>query len=310
MNFLNLKYFLVLAEDLSFSRSAAKLHISQQSLSAHIHKLETECGLQLFYREPPLRLTFAGEEFAKSAHVIMAEKEFLEKKLAGLLDCKQGNIAIGVPISRGTILLPRVLALFHQEFPNVKVHLVEGSTNDISEELLRGRTDLNLGFEIKDSERIESNKLYLERTKIVVPNSILETLPNYKDIAAAPEPLPLCTFASCPFISLHESTLTGSVLSQIARKEDFTPNIVMDTKNLLTMLSLCCEGLGICICPNSFLVENGPLINTAFLNKVAVFNMKHDFGEQWIVVSRLKRKYHSLPEKRLLKIIRDTYTDM
>lgn len=310
MNFLNLKYFLVLAEDLSFSRSAAKLHISQQSLSAHIHKLETECGLQLFYREPPLRLTFAGEEFAKSAHVIMAEKEFLEKKLASLLDCQQGNIAIGVPISRGTILLPRVLAHFHQEFPYVKVHLVEGSTNEISQELLRGRTDLNLGFETEDSERIESNKLYLERTKIVVPNSILETLPDCESMPETQTALSLRTFAACPFVSLHESTLTGSVLSQIAREESFTPNIVMDTGNLLTMLSLCCEGLGICICPNSFLIDNGPLINTAFLERVTIFDMKSDLGTQWIVANRLKRKYHSLPEKRLLKIIRDTYTDV
>lgn len=308
MNFLNLKYFLVLAEQLSFTQAAARLHISQQSLSSHIHKLETECGLQLICREPPLRLTTAGEEFARSAHVIMAEKEFLEKRLSDLLECQQGKILIGVPGSRGAILLPRVLTRFYQEFPHVKVHMCEGTSGEIALDLLQGRTDMTFGFQIGDSDRVESEPLYLERTKIVVPRSILETLPNREALAAAQEPLPLRTFSSCPFVSLHESTLTGSVLSQITREEDFRPNIVVDTKNLITMLSLCCAGLGVCICPNSFLIDNGLLINTAFLEQVSIFDMKSDLGTQWIAVNWLKNRYHSLAERRLLKLIKNIYS--
>ena len=80
MNFLNLKYFLVLAEELNFTQSAERLHISQQSLSSHVSRLEKECGLQLISREPPLHLTEAGMEFARSARVMLKEKETLEKR--------------------------------------------------------------------------------------------------------------------------------------------------------------------------------------------------------------------------------------
>ncbi len=310
MNFLNLQYFLVLSEELNFSRSASRLYISQQSLSAHIHKLELKYGLQLFYRDPPLRLTEAGEEFLKSARAILNEKEHLEKLLIDFRDFRQGNITIGIPISRGTILLPKVLTAFYQQFPQVKIHLIEGNSNEISSALINGETDLNLGFQIEDSDRVVSELLYVETTKIVVPNAILDRMPNKEEILSCTEPLPLRTFASCPFVGLHENTLTGSELQTTAKADEFMPEIVMDTGNLLTMLSLCCMGIGVCVCPNSFLIDKGPLISPTFLEHVTTFSMQSNRKEKWIAVDRLKNKYLSRAEKALIQIIKETYSDI
>ena len=55
MNFTSLKYFLVTAEELSITRAASKLYISQQALSSHILKLERELGVVLFDRYPEFR---------------------------------------------------------------------------------------------------------------------------------------------------------------------------------------------------------------------------------------------------------------
>ena len=60
INFLNLEYFLVAAEELNFTRAAKKLFISQQSLSNHISNLEKEFDVVLFNRTSPLTLTYAG----------------------------------------------------------------------------------------------------------------------------------------------------------------------------------------------------------------------------------------------------------
>ena len=60
INFLNLEYFLVAAEELNFTRAAKKLYISQQSLSSHISNLEKEFDVVLFNRTSPLTLTYAG----------------------------------------------------------------------------------------------------------------------------------------------------------------------------------------------------------------------------------------------------------
>ena len=56
INFLNLKYFLILSEEMNFRKAAHKLYITQQSLSGHIQKLEEYFGVPLFYRSTPLRL--------------------------------------------------------------------------------------------------------------------------------------------------------------------------------------------------------------------------------------------------------------
>ena len=57
MNFTSLGYFEVLARERNFTRAAEKLHITQQSLSSNIAKLENELGCQLIVRHVPLEIT-------------------------------------------------------------------------------------------------------------------------------------------------------------------------------------------------------------------------------------------------------------
>ena len=68
MNLRNLEYFLVAAEELNFTRAADRLFITQQSLSHHIQKLESEFGTPLFERTPPMTLTPAGACFLRADH--------------------------------------------------------------------------------------------------------------------------------------------------------------------------------------------------------------------------------------------------
>ena len=81
MNFLNLKYFCVVAEELSFTRAAQKLFISQQSLSLHISKLEDEFGMVLFNRTQPLTLTEAGRCLYQHSKQLLSEKRIVEKAM-------------------------------------------------------------------------------------------------------------------------------------------------------------------------------------------------------------------------------------
>ena len=67
MNFSSMDYFVMVARERSFSRAAERLHITQQTLSAHIAKLEGELGTKLLVRSVPLELTYAGEVFLEYA---------------------------------------------------------------------------------------------------------------------------------------------------------------------------------------------------------------------------------------------------
>lgn len=307
MNFLNLKYFVVLSEEMNFSKAASRLYISQQSLSSHIRKLEQEYGLPLFDRSTPLRLTEAGRRFLVSAKNILEEKADLEQQMADLRDFRQGEVTIGIPSSRGAILLPRLITTFQKNFPQVKTHLVEGNTNDVTAALYSGKTDLTIGFELEDPERIISDRLYLETTKIIVPNTILtkyfgSTLPFPAD-----RPLPLHLFSRCPFVSIHISTWLGEVLQRVCQAEGFEPNIVMETSNTVTMLSLCCGGAGICICPNSFLSGENLLFSSRLLDQTTVFPLRCQEGSHWITVSRLRGKYLTQAARAFIQVAKDLY---
>ena len=71
INFLNLEYFLVAAEELNFTRAAKRLYISQQSLSNHISNLEKEFDVVLFNRTSPLTLTYAGQALKTRARELL-----------------------------------------------------------------------------------------------------------------------------------------------------------------------------------------------------------------------------------------------
>lgn len=61
MNFMSLDYFIMVARERSFTKAAARLHVTQQTLSTHIATLEKEIGSTLLVRHVPLELTYAGD---------------------------------------------------------------------------------------------------------------------------------------------------------------------------------------------------------------------------------------------------------
>ena len=307
MNFLNLEYFVILSEELNFSKAANRLYISQQSLSAHIRKLEQEFGVPLFDRSVPLRLTEAGRHFLASAKAILDEKSDLEKQMVDLRDFRKGDVTIGVPYSRGALLMPRLIAAFQEQFPQVRTHLLEGTTNEVTNALYSGATDITIGFEIPDAEKVDSHPLYMETMKIVVPNSILIRYFGSDHPFDGQDALPLSAFSHCPFVGLHTNTMIGELLHNSFQKEGLKPNIVMEALNVFTMLSLCCAGVGVCLCPNSFLNGQSPLISKELFTNVSVFPISNQLGNRWIAVSHLKSKYLTQAAQAVIQVAEQLY---
>ena len=81
INFLNLEYFLVAAEELNFTKAAKKLFISQQSLSNHISNMEKEFDVILFNRTTPLTLTYAGQALKAKARQMLELRDETYREL-------------------------------------------------------------------------------------------------------------------------------------------------------------------------------------------------------------------------------------
>ena len=132
MNFLNINYFLVIAEEGSISAASRKLYISQQSLSEHLKKMESELGASLFNRETPLTLTPAGQCFYEGSKELL---NVYRKTLANIDEVtgKQNrNLTIGIPTYCEPPFLSDLLMAFHQKYPEYNITVSKRQHADIA----------------------------------------------------------------------------------------------------------------------------------------------------------------------------------
>ena len=140
MNLLNLRYFLVAAEELNFTRAARRLYISQQSLSGHILKLENYFGVELFDRSPPMTLTSAGTCLMRYAKRMLDSVDELEKEVQDIKGSHSGELTIGITRARGAVYLPMILPKFNRDFPISKFILLRKTRHILNNSFVKGKS--------------------------------------------------------------------------------------------------------------------------------------------------------------------------
>src|SRR3979411_2875750 len=129
MELRQLRYFIAVAEELHFSRAAARLHISQPPLSQQVKQLETELHTQLLWRtKRRVELTAAGEAFLEEARKTLAQAEHASRVAQATSAGGAGQVQLGFIDSALYSYLPRLLRGFHERHPDVQVVLHELST--------------------------------------------------------------------------------------------------------------------------------------------------------------------------------------
>lgn len=311
MNFSNLEYFIVAAEELNFTSAARKLYISQQSLSNHIAIIEAYFDVRLFDRTPPMTLTPAGQSLLENARAMLLLREQMEREIVDIKDFRSGAITIGVTHARGTVILPMILPAFHKQFPQVKINLFEGTSAEIEEALYKGKVDMTIGFQLDNPASVVSDILLEERSVIVAPKQILF---DYFDdhgaslLARQVEKVPLTSFRHCPFVAIKATTWAGAIFDDCCREFEIVPNIVVQTANITTMISLCLAGMGISVCPAIFvtqLSQRNLLPDCNELEHTEIFPLDYAPTETYIAINYLKGKYMTLASREFIRMARN-----
>lgn len=140
-----LKVFYSVACNLSFTKAAKELFISQPAISKHIRELEARYQTPLFERAGnQVRLTRAGELLLSHARSLLAAYRQLDFEMNLLTDHFSGELRLGASTTIAQYVLPPVLASFIQRFPEIKVSLLNGNSRDIERALREGRITLGL----------------------------------------------------------------------------------------------------------------------------------------------------------------------
>ena len=126
-----LAYALAVAEEQSFTRAAARLHLAQPSLSRQVRLLESELGVSLFNRGPgqgPVTLTADGETLLPFMQRVLADVEAIGAEARALSGMARGRLAVGATPSLITSALAPALVEFHDSHPGIDLSVVEADS--------------------------------------------------------------------------------------------------------------------------------------------------------------------------------------
>jgi DNA-binding transcriptional LysR family regulator len=310
INFLNLRYFLVAAEELNFTKAAKRLFISQQSLSSHISKLEQDLDVELFNRTVPITLTPAGKSFVKSVMKILDLKEQSIKELIDIKDFKRGDLYIGVSHTRGRAFLPEVLPYYKELFPNISLHLLEGNSKELDSALLNGDVDLIVGMLPFNVENVDTVPLCEEEVLMIVPDNIL--LKHYpldyeKVKEKLKEAVDINLLKDCPFLMVNTRNRVRIIADEMFNENNITPNIILETENIETVLALSVKGMGITFYPRTLMNNKNLVFDKDTFSGINIYHLQYKKSYGILAIGYQKNRYLSQAAKEFIKISKERY---
>lgn len=152
--------FVEVTRGLSFRRAAERLHLSQPSVSAHVHSLEQELGALLFERSGRrVRLTRAGEMLLPYAENVLVAVDDARTAVDSLYTVPRGMLRIGTTSSLVGTLVPPVVRQIQLLTPDVTVHLSVSNSEGVYRGLGSGELDLGIAYRTHEDSTLEVVRL-------------------------------------------------------------------------------------------------------------------------------------------------------
>lgn len=247
MELRQLQYAVQIAAERNFSRAAEKLHIAQPSLSQQLSKLEKEIGVLLFQRNTnSVELTHAGVAFVEQAQKIIDAMEQLKQEMADISYTRKGKVVVGsLPIT-GSHILPYVLPVFHEQYPDIEVVLMEDTSTNLEKLTASGQTDICLLSLPLQEQSLTYEAVIDEQIDLAVPpNHILAALASCNQSKL----IHIEDLRDEPFIILKKGQGFRQITIDLCQAAGFTPRIVFESSNIETVQSLVATGMGIAFVP-------------------------------------------------------------
>jgi len=155
-----LEYFLAVAREENITKAAESLHLSQPTLSRQLRDLENELGKVLMIRgSKKTTLTEEGRLLQKRAREIIELTQKTESELRQSNDLIDGDVWIGGGETEGMRYIARTVCLLQKDYPNVRIHLFSGNTEDVVEKLENGLIDFGVGVGAVNLDHYETIRL-------------------------------------------------------------------------------------------------------------------------------------------------------
>jgi DNA-binding transcriptional LysR family regulator len=237
-----IRYFVTVVHEGTFTRAAERLYITQPSLSEQIRKLEMELGSPLFQRlGRRLALTSAGESFLPHAERVVLEVEQARERVLEVRGLRRGRLSIGVLPSAAARLLPAFLAEFRREHPGVDVVLREEASSANLERLVH-EGGLDLAIVRLPPVRADLDLEFLVREPMVMVAAPGHRLGDRRSVT-------LMELAGETFVAMKPGHPLRDMLQGVCRRAGFEPRIGFEAGHLASLIGLVLAGVGIAVVP-------------------------------------------------------------
>src|SRR6266446_6953261 len=236
-----LRYFVAVAEEGSFSRAAGKVRVAQPSLSQQIRKLEAEVGQPLFDRLPrSVVLTEAGRCLIDYARQILASIGDAQRCVDELKGKIAGRVAVGAIPTIAPYVLPELVVTFQEHYPEVTLEIVEDVTEGITRRIEAGELDVALASTCRPSPTLRRESLGTEPLLALVSEEhplAKKDLVEFDDLK------------SHRFLLLHEMHCLSQQVNYLLESRRLRPEIALAGSQLTTIANMVAAEIGISIVP-------------------------------------------------------------
>ena len=243
MEMRQLSHFLAVADERHFTRAAARVHLTQSSLSSSIRALERELGSDLFVRSTrQVELTEAGRALLPAARRTVAAAEDARDAVAAVRGLVRGHLAIGAIQALGQVNLPALLARFHRTHPAVtlRVHHLGAP------ELVRRTADGEIDLAIVDPplgpqrDRVRATTIATESLQLAVASE--GPLANRSRVR-------LSDLADHEFIEYRPDSALRASIDRACHAVGLQRRIACEVDALPELVELVALGLGVAMLP-------------------------------------------------------------
>ena len=243
LDFSELHAFVVLANELHFRRASERLFLSQPALSKKIQRLEEKLKGALFVRSRRrVALTDAGKSFLPKAAKLLRDAEDALRETQAAFAGRTGTLRIGFGIASLPEILPRTILRFRKLYPNIELQMREMSSPAQVSSLRESRLDVGILRAPVSDRKLMCVPLFSEHLFLATPADV--PFRRKEGING---------FHNSGFIFVSPSvskTFYDRVLS-LCLRAGFTPRVVQEANEILTILHLVRAGLGVSLVPRS-----------------------------------------------------------
>jgi len=246
MDFRHLRYFVAVAEELSFTRAAERLHIAQPALSIQIRALEEELGTALLTRtKRKVGLTSAGQGFLLRARQLLEDAERARDEVASAARGARGRLRVAFTSSLPySAVFSDVLRRYRDAYPGVDLQLREMFTNEQFEALADNALDIGL---VRSPATHAPSGILLRE---IASDPVRIVMPAGHPLAAADD-VSMVALSEAGFITFPFGAGTGlpTLLVELARAAGFEPRVVQVASEATTQIALVAAGVGLALLP-------------------------------------------------------------